>query len=99
MQLNKSFFHRWISDFTPDRDWRFLFGGFLVLTITILAMSVYLYGILNSLEVVSQARMVAVTPLRLDQAGLAKVITALAEKKSRFEILLVTPPPIVDPSR
>jgi|SRR3989344_1141176 len=98
MRLNKSFFHRQVSDFTPDRDWRFLFGGFLILTIAVLAVSVYLYDRLDSLEVVSQARMTAISPIRLDQAGLDKAVAALEEKKNRFETLLTTPPAIVDPS-
>ena len=99
MPLTKSFLHHRASDFTPDRDWRFLFGGFLILTIIILSASAYLYRVINSLEIVSQARMVAVTPLRLDQTGLDKAVIYLGEKENRFETLLATPPPIVDPAR
>lgn len=69
------------------------------MTVGTLAASVYLYRAINSLEVVSQARMAATTPLRLDQANLDKVMTALKEKESRFNTLQTTPPPIVDPSR
>ena len=52
MPLTKSFLHHRASDFTPDRDWRFLFGGFLILTIIILSASAYLYRVINSLEIV-----------------------------------------------
>ena len=99
MPLTKSFLHHRASDFTPDRDWRFLFGGFLIFAIVIFAGSIYLYSILDTLEVTSRQKMTAVTLFHLDQLGLDKAVAALGEKKNRFETLLATPPPIVDPAR
>ncbi|HEY4476578.1 MAG TPA: hypothetical protein VJB69_01135 [Candidatus Paceibacterota bacterium] len=87
------------SDFRPDRDWRFLFGSFLILAIIIFVGAVSLYRVLDSLEVISQQRMTATGTVRLDEIALSRVVTALDEKKNQFEILLTTPIIIVDPSR
>ena len=99
MPLLKKSLSRLGSDFKPDRDWRLLFGGFLIFAIIIFAGSVSLYRVLDTLEAISRQRMTAASPTRLDQSGLDQVTAALGEKKNRFETLLVTPPPIVDPSR
>ena len=87
------------SDFKPDRDWRLLFGAFLLGAIVVFASSIYLYRILNSLEKISQARITEAGVLRLDRAALDQVATTLKEKQVRFDALLVKGPAIVDPSR
>lgn len=87
------------GDFRPDRDWRLLFGGFLVSAAIVFAGSVYLYRLLDTLEMISQRAMTKVEPVRLNQAALDRAVADLGEKKSRFDDLSATPPPIVDPSR
>ena len=98
MPLLKSLFQR-EGDFRPDRDWRFLFGSFLVLAVASFVAAVYFYRVLNTLEVVSQERMAPNSSARLDRAALDRAIKALAEKQTRFETFLTTPPTIVDPAR
>lgn len=98
MPLPKFLFHQ-ESDFRPDRAWRFLLGGFLILAIIIFAAAAYLYRILNTLEVVSQEKMTITSAARLDEKAIRQVVMMLGEKKAKFETLLITPPAIVDPSR
>ena len=98
MKFTKALFRRG-GDGNPDRDWRFLFGSFLVLAIIIFIAAISLYRILDTLEMVSQARMVKVTPNRLDELALERAVTILRDKKTRFDILLTTPATIVDPAR
>ncbi|MFH1170255.1 MAG: hypothetical protein V1704_01710 [Candidatus Vogelbacteria bacterium] len=87
------------SDFNPDRDWQILFGSFLVLVLAIFLTAVYLYWSLDTLEAVGRAKMLADSEIHLDRPALEQVVTALSEKKARFETLLTTPPTIVDPAR
>jgi len=87
------------SDFKPDRDWRILFGSFLILVIAIFSVSVYLYWSLDTLEAVGRARTLVDSEIRFDRPALEQVVTTLGEKKARFEALLTTSPAIVDPAR
>lgn len=87
------------GDFRSDRDWRLLFGSFLVLAIASFIAAVYLYRILDNLEVVSQRRLVTESSTRLDQKTLEQVVKVLAEKQVRFEAYLAGPTTIVDPAR
>ena len=87
------------SDFEPDRNWRLLFGGFLILAIFSFAAAIYLYRVLDSLELVSQERMIANPSSRLNRESLDEVAKELAEKQNRFDAFLGAPPSIVDPTR
>ena len=98
MKFAKTLFRRG-GNSNPDRDWRFLFGSFLVLAIIIFIAAISLYWILDTLETVSQARMAKVLPARLDEPALERAVTILRDKKAKFDALLTTPFVIVDPSR
>lgn len=99
MRLTKTLLDKRGSDFKPDRDWRALFGAFLLGAVAIFASAIYLYRSLNSLEAISRTRITEEGTLRLDQTALDQVVTELKDKKVRFEALLAKSPAIVDPSR
>ena len=83
----------------PRRDWRFVIGGFLVVSVCFIALASVLYVRVSRGEIFLSDKETAITPQTIDRERLRKAVEFFEAKRQKFETARRNPLRLPDPSR